>query len=299
MALAHNYFRRNKINRRPPMNTKTKRLQFCLIIGSFVLLNANLVAGIASSEGTNNADNDSLALKILRKSQSAYNSLSNYNDVGKITTEINGRTLTTTFDIRMARQNMYRIQWEQTQGTATMTMTTRGAAWSAGEGDFVLSAGGVQRIQNRDMALATAAGISANASVTVPGAFFDIEDFGSFKQLITQSSGLFQKQDETIGGVDCYVIAGSRSETGQKTTTTLWIGKKDSLIHESRRAIEHIDETSNLEGLDAATKEKLQQMQRKPVIFTETHENISTNNSFKESDFVHDDPTNTVTGGLK
>jgi hypothetical protein len=199
----------------------------------------------------------------------------------------------------MARQNMYRIQWEQTQGTATMTMTTRGAAWSAGEGDFVLSAGGVQRIQNRDMALATAAGISANASVTVPGAFFDIEDFGSFKQLITQSSGLFQKQDETIGGVDCYVIAGSRSETGQKTTTTLWIGKKDSLIHESRRAIEHIDETSNLEGLDAATKEKLQQMQRKPVIFTETHENISTNNSFKESDFVHDDPTNTVTGGLK
>jgi hypothetical protein len=69
------------------------------------------------------------------------------------------------------------------------------------------------------------------------------------------------------------------------------------MIHKSKRVMEHLEKTPIPEGLDVATKDMMQKemrrMQQEPVIYTETHENISINNSLKKSDFIHEEPTGT------
>jgi outer membrane lipoprotein-sorting protein len=279
------------------MNPNLKRMSIALCVSALIVAGNSGLAGVSSNTVAANSKDTPLPLKIIHDSEAAYASLSSYSDTGKVLMEMNGRTLTTVFNIHLARSNLYRIEWEQTQLTATTSMTSRGAAWSAGDGDFFLGAAGIQRMKSPELALASAAAVSSSASLTVPGLFFDIVDLSGLKQLTAMSADLVQQQDATIGTVDCYVISGERNQNGLKIATTLWIGKKDYMIHKSKRVMEHLEKTPIPEGLDVATKDMMQKemrrMQQEPVIYTETHENISINNSLKKSDFIHEEPTGT------
>ena len=102
--------------------------------------------------------------KIFQKVQNVYASLSSYSDEGKIVGTVNGVTLITTFTIKLARPNFYRIEWKQQTPFANLG----GVVWSAGDGDFMVSGNLVARKEaNQKMALANATGVSGGAAATI------------------------------------------------------------------------------------------------------------------------------------
>ena len=135
-----------------------------------------------------------------------------------------------------------------------------------------------------------------------------------------------REKDATLGGADCYLVSSvmdlSKSpEIGKPGTasTTLWIGKKDSLIHQSRtKYVEKVDSSaaSSEQAIDDAIVKSLE-MQKKPatpeaiaamrpqmreimkqvqstlksgfasgLVFTQTHENIVVNETLSPADFT-------------
>ena len=127
--------------------------------------------------------------------------------------------------------------------------------------------------------------------------------------------------DEKIGGTDCHVITskldpatlpgGGKLPNGRligTTMTTLWIGKKDHLIHQTRQTIdssalamptisdpqikatlEKLKKPATPEAIAAwrAQWEKsMKAAQNGTFVFTQTHENISVNKKFSPSDFA-------------
>jgi len=76
-----------------------------------------------------------------------------------------------------------------------------------------------------ETALGSAAGISGGASGSIPGIFFKLNS-GNKLGAVMQSAK--RKPDQTIDGVDCYVL----TQAANGRTQTLWIGKQDYLIRQ-------------------------------------------------------------------
>jgi RNA polymerase sigma factor (sigma-70 family) len=263
---------------------------------------------------------------IMKKSQAAYAGLSSYSDSGKVTAEVGNYTIPTTFNIRLQRPNFYRIEWTQT----TAFFTNGGVVWSAGNGDFMLTKHGqynVQPSRYNDMTtvLAAATGISGSASATIPGTFFK-QNWGDALKFNPTKSALQKLKDEKVGDVDCYVLstftdpaslpnAGELPENGGrmgKTTTTLWIGKRDYLIHQFQTLTDGASITlprisdatikAMLEGrkkqatpenmdamrtqLESVNKQVQSSIAGGKIISTQTHENIVVNQKFSPADFA-------------
>jgi RNA polymerase sigma factor (sigma-70 family) len=264
--------------------------------------------------------------KIMKKSQAVYAALSSYSDSGKVTAEVGNYTIPTTFNIRLQRPNLYRIEWTQT----TAFFTNGGIVWSAGNGDFMMMKHGqydAQPAKYKDMTsvLAAATGVSGSASATIPGTFFK-QNWGDALKFNPAKSTLKKLKDEMAGAVDCYVLstftdpanlpnAGKLPENGGKigkTTTTLWIGKRDFLIHQFQTVMEGA--SINLPRMSDATIKAMVEGKKKQatpesmdamrtqleavnktvessiaggkIISTQTHENISVNPKFSPVDFA-------------
>jgi RNA polymerase sigma factor (sigma-70 family) len=261
--------------------------------------------------------------EIAKHAQDTYAVLSSYSDDGKVIEEVGGQTITTTFNIRLQRPNLYRIEWSQAM---TPSITNGGVVWSAGDGDFTMMNRNGQPIikqrKNKDMqtTLASATGLSGQASAMIPEAFFK-QYWGN---ALNPASVMLQRQaDEKVNGVDCYVLSSSTGpKTGQgvvavqNTMTTFWIGKLDHLIHQTRTGVEAAS-IRLPQFSDADLKEMLQE-QNKPVtpeaitalrkqleattkqaqavlksggqsgkmVATQTHENIVVNQKFSPADFA-------------
>ena len=253
---------------------------------------------------------------IIKQTQGSYDGLKSYSDSGTVMATVAGSTVTTAFNIRLQRPNYYRIDWTQTSGP----MMTKGIVWSDGTGNFQSMAlpaqennAKVQKMKDMRDALSSAAGISSQASYTLPAIFFN-QNWGNILKSAGQASE--RQKDATVNGVDCYVLSGSMG-TGNsrkaKTTTTFWIGKEDHLIHQTQTTIEKIPappvrqltDTDIKKLLEAqnqpATPEAIakfrtnfEQMLKEdrkilasgPVVFTQTHENIVLNRTFSPSDFA-------------
>jgi RNA polymerase sigma factor (sigma-70 family) len=258
------------------------------------------------------------AQKIIRDSQDAYAALSSYSDDGKVVEQLGGQTLTTTFKIRLQRPNLYRIEWSQ---AVTPSFTNGGVVWSAGDGDFMLMNRNGRPIINpekhKDMqtALASATGVSGQASATIPGTFFK-QNWGN---ALNPASLTLQKQsDERVDGVDCYVVSSrmgpkaGQAMAGQNTTTTVWIGKLDHLIHQTQTLMEaasiRLPQFSDTDlrnmlqqqskavtpeaiaalrkQLEATTKQAQTMIKSGKLVFTQTHENTVLNQKFSPADFA-------------
>jgi outer membrane lipoprotein-sorting protein len=267
--------------------------------------------------------------EIAKQAQDGYAALSSYSDSGTVVAEVSGQTIKTTFNIRLQRPNLYRVDWMQ---GSDKTPVSKGAVWSAGDGDFItMSVGGreiyptPQKQQNMQMALATATGVSGQASATIPGTFFK-QNWGDALMLVASGrTDLKKEKDETIGGENCHVFSsildtaklqaegklpGNMGKLGTATSiTTLWIGKRDHLIHQTRTSVDSASMTPALLS-DAAIKGILE-AQNKPatpeaivsmrtgleaamkqaakigkVVLTQTHENIVVNQKFSPADFA-------------
>jgi RNA polymerase sigma factor (sigma-70 family) len=303
------------------------KLKLALGVTGAVLL-AGAVATVAvSHDGVGNKNSVAAAQKIAKKSQEAYAALTSYSDNGTTVAQNDTAPQTTTFNIRLQRTNLYRIDWAQ----SNQFMTTRGVVWSDGTGDFMemgvdgQKKGDPQKMKDRRMALASATGVSSQAAATIPAAFFK-ENWGDV--LALPASGRADAgtvADEKVGDVDCYVITNSidpksLSNQGElpdgkgrigKTTTKLWIGKKDYLIRKSETSIDMAefqmpvvsDATIKkaLAGqnrpatpeaiaamrktMEATSKAAIKSLKSGAVTFTQTHENIRVNEKFTAADF--------------
>ena len=253
------------------------KLKFAASVGVAALL----ASGVATVAISQTSGDDKLAQEIVAKSHDAYAALSSYSDSGTVVSQIAGQNVTTAFNTRLQRPNLYRIDWTQTAGT----FTSKGVVWSDGSGDnlqitapdFLTAASGQkkndqpQKMPNMKTALALATPLSGSAASTIPGTFFK-QDLGDFTG--PAASGRYPlkiEKEEMLGDVDCYVVSSEMIDLSKvpnigkpgKVSTTFWIGKKDFLVYQTRtRYVEKAD--SGDQAIDEAIKKSLK-MQNKPV----------------------------------
>jgi len=98
--------------------------------------------------------------------------------------------------------------------------------------------------------------------------------------------------DEKIGDVDCYVLTG---EIKKGITHTLWIGKQDFLIHQSRNvtSAEVLKATMAAAAKNhpeiAASLQRIQELQNsglQGITANETHRKIVVNPKLTAADFA-------------
>jgi RNA polymerase sigma factor (sigma-70 family) len=244
---------------------------------------AALLAGGAATMAISQTSKEDrpTAQEIIKKSQNAYAALTSYSDDGKEAGSVGtAKVAPHTFSIKLARPDLYKIEWTQDMGFYAQ----KGSVWSAGNGDYLEmeSATKPEKYPNPDAALSAAMGISGGASGSIPKSFFDLHS-GRLEVALRSAS---RKPDEKIGGVDCYVL----TETTGGRTQTLWIGKPDFLI----RQIETDTSAAVLKAtLDEEAKKhpEIQAMLLRgnvggDVKSVETHANIVVNQAMSQTDFT-------------
>ena len=219
---------------------------------------------------------------IFQKSQDAYAALTSYSDEGKTVTTLNDAILTNAFSMKLARPNLYRIEWGQP--VLASSYTNKGVVWSAGKGDFLIMGDRMAvQLESIATALSSASGISGVASPSIAGTFFKMNwsnHYGAF------TASREQKPDEKFGNVDCYVFMG---EAGKGVIKTIWIGKQDFLIRQVRDAVSPASVKATM--AEAAKHHPRVAAQMLKMRFghttsTETHENIVVNQKFSPEEFA-------------
>jgi hypothetical protein len=199
---------------------------------------------------------------------------------------------------------------------------SKGVTWSDGTGDFwVVGAAGQEQNakpeKSKDMQAALASATTAAGGwmvSTIPELFFN-QNSGVMLNAADQT--LKRQKDESVNGVDCYVVSSSTDPAGAdtmgKSSKTLWIGKQDHFIHKTRMIIEKMSVPTLPQVSDADIK-KVLEMQNLPAtpeaiakfrptlektlkqtqklmnsgkfIYTQTRGNFSVNENFPLSDFA-------------
>jgi outer membrane lipoprotein-sorting protein len=240
------------------------------------------------------------AEEIVEKSKAVYAALSSYACTGHTDSGSAAFSQTTTFSMRLQRPGFYWVNWQ--------SPFSSGSVWSDGTGDFLNMTGQPQKMKDREMALASATGISSMAAATIPGTFFQ-EAWGNTLNPVLPAE---RQPDEKIDSIDCFVVTTriNPSKAGA-STTTLWIGREDALIHQCRMVItqapqpkltdDQIAEVLKAQNKPAtpqtvadtkklmaeAMKQADAAMRKGPIIFTEKLENIVANQKFVPADFTH------------
>jgi outer membrane lipoprotein-sorting protein len=250
------------------------KLKVLLLAAGILLANGAATLVFSSDQPSDNLSPD----EIFKKAQQKYAALTSYSDEGKTVSSLNGSILTTTFSIKLARPNLYRVAWEQSSDSPFSMKPKPEAVWCAGAENFLDMGAGARKIENQNMALGGATGISGGAAATIPSAFFKTM-WGN--QLMALASGKTRQTDEKVGDSDCYVFtSGSKGRT-----TKLWIGKQDFLIHQ----MQNVTSAEAVKAMMAAMAKNhpgLPFPQRFGAITsTETHTNIVLNQPFSRADF--------------
>ena len=242
-----------------------------------------LMVGMETMVRSDNMPADNLSPEaIFKKAQDAYDSLTSYSDKGKTVdinnsmlhaplphfdantdtftvTHLDNVTFITTFTTKLARPNLYRVEWEQEPPAELLqggAKPDKGIVWSTGEGDFWDIGNGPEKQKDQYSALTGKNGNSGGATYGIPGAFFKLGYNNPLKAL---GPNLKRTADEKVGGSDCYVLS-----TDGTINKTLWIGKQDFLLRQIR---------SVTTGETGGT-------------ITETHSDIVVNQKFLPKDFT-------------
>lgn len=199
------------------------------------------------------------------------------------------------FTIKLGRPDFYRIEWETKMGPASM----KGAAWSAGKGDFLaLTDKKYTKLENRALALASATGVSGGAAGTLPMIFYN--ESGNPLQGLASTT---RDADEPIDGTDCFVLKGE--VMGLKTI--LWVTKDNYLLKQKQiifggnvkmpeASDEKMDaELAKMKHLTPEQREQARAAAKKmgPLLSqmkgtaTETYEDMQINPPVQKADFEH------------
>ena len=88
-----------------------------------------------------NSRSDAFAQQVAKEAVAAYAALSSYSSSGTVVTDTAGSKTELTFNIRLQRPNLYRIEWTNSGGAYTAS----GAAWSDGTGNYFQTGGANQQ----------------------------------------------------------------------------------------------------------------------------------------------------------
>ncbi|MHC4476351.1 MAG: HEAT repeat domain-containing protein, partial [Planctomycetota bacterium] len=202
-------------------------------------------------------------------------------------------TLRNTFSIKLARPNLYCIEWVQNADT---DLSQIGNAWSVGDGSHALFLGQEKSFKDQERALSTASGAGSGAG-NIPAVFLDTSS-----NELRQLRRLRQHDDEEIEGEQCYVISGKRFDN----TITFWISRKDFLIRQRREVSkgagkpvvipskEHLKEGLELAGeeVDIEVMRRMQESMKATlsnmpdITTTEIHRNIIVDQPIPKERFV-------------
>jgi hypothetical protein len=207
------------------------------------------------------------------------------------------------FSVRLGKPDLYNVSWDTTTGP----MKSKGTAWSSGAGDFIYTnMRGKPRyvkMQNRDMALGMANGLSSGAAGTLPAIFFKTQQ----NVLDTLKMGLTRQADESIAGDDCYVLSGNM----MGMEFFIWINKATHLFKQTRilmggapinsgfneRQIKEAIKKANPKMSEAQIAQSVQnaaQMaSRMKGSMTQTYNSIEINKPVSPADFKFDVPAGT------
>jgi hypothetical protein len=197
------------------------------------------------------------------------------------------------FSLKLGRPGFYRVEWANKAGPVAM----KGAVWSAGDGDFIwLGRASYTKMGSRELALASATGVSGGVAGTLPAIFF--QDQASPLNFFKHAT---RGEDKTVDGEECYALNGNA--LGMKVT--LWVTKGAFLIKQKQTVLAGASEVP--EPSEAAMEEGLSKMgnltpeqkaqakaamkNMKPMLaqmkgtVTETYRNIETNPPLKKEDF--------------
>ena len=175
---------------------------------------------------------------IFEKVTAKYKSMQTYKADGTIVTdmETSGMKIKaeTSFSMSLKKPNLYLITWTQ-KGMPMPGMSQSGAVWNAGSQPYLYMGimNAYSKMENDEMALAGATGISGGAAFTIPSLFLSV-----FKDQSSCFSRLLEPKLEKIEKVEdeeCYVISGSSTISKKET---FWISKKDYLLIKSSRSFE-------------------------------------------------------------
>jgi RNA polymerase sigma factor (sigma-70 family) len=262
--------------------------------------------------------------EIAKQSQDAYAALMSYSDSGTVVTEMAGKNIKTTFNIRLARPNLYRIDSIMMAGPNSL----KGAAWSDGSGDYFETGTGKEKMKDMQAALAYAT-MMGNSAIAAPEIFFKLTLGDPMGFIVTGKVETKREKDGQVGDVDCYIISsvvntakmraeatllGGAGKMGMANDTRLfWIGKRDHFIHQIQSSVDFASTTSasparlsdayittflekerkpvTAEAIVAtrtrleALAKKMQSVMKGKVVVTETHERIVVNEKFSPTDF--------------
>jgi hypothetical protein len=217
---------------------------------------------------------DLKADEILKKVGAAYKGFSSYgaqgDSVGTIDlSQINPaakepQTVTAKLSILLGRPDLYRIEWERQAGPKSL----KGAAWSSGKGDYVLTGTAATKVQNRQVALSTAGAASGTLCASLAGLFFDATN-----SLTVALKHYAKTNNETLNGRKCYVLTGQIASQN----VLLWIHKDDFLIAQAEVVLGGKMDDSMMAGLSAAQKTQMQMMSKLKGNIMETYKNIEMN----------------------
>lgn len=136
------------------------------------------------------------------------------------------------FQLRFARPNRFKLTWQ----TTSKAPPIHGAGWSSGDGVFYFlsySGGGrplFLKQSNMEAFLKSARAGSAGVWTDLPATFFKLPTADFF-----QLKGLERRPDESLGGLDCYVIAGTVADKAGgsiEVSYVYWIDRRQHLIRQ-------------------------------------------------------------------
>lgn len=173
---------------------------------------------------------------IREKIIAAYHALQTYKTEGTVAMamDISGQKMLThvDFSILLKKPNMYLISWT-VKNPAFPDKIISGAAWNNGEQPYLYSNDrrSYSKMADDAMALNIAAGLSFEAARVVPALFLNASGDQS---PLKPWTNLLREADESVNGVDCYVVSG-RSPISKEET--IWVSKSDYFIKKYSRSL--------------------------------------------------------------
>jgi RNA polymerase sigma factor (sigma-70 family) len=303
------------VNAAVKMTTWTK-LQVALGLSAAVLLTGGALTAAFSGDPTDKLSPS----QILDATHEKYASLSSYAATGKTILEMNGQPLENDFSIKFARPNFYLIQWKLVPASTPAPrrggprFANQGAVWFAGNDHFLLLSN-IRYYRFTDVNTAFGAAVASAGSfpLACPVEFFGWDWHALAPGLSAiypgsrpPNSDFTRSKDARVGTNDCYVLSAQQPEI----KITLWIGKLDWLVHQSRLTkgampVPPLDDKAVMELLTVRhlpvtpasiaiaktmMQEQVGQFMKSDITLTETDESISVDETLSKQDLVQPVP---------
>jgi hypothetical protein len=177
-----------------------------------------------------------------------------------------------TSSLQLGRTNNYRLEWEQTAAGKTI----KGAAWSAGKGNFV-GYGPIppSKVKTRELALAPAA-----ASFILSGGIAELffSDTNSFADL---TKDFTKTNNPNLNAQDNYVLTGEVNHQ----SVLLWVNKSTFLLTQIEGVLGGNIDEAELKKLPSAQRAQAKNLAKLKGTIIETYTAIQTNQNLLASAF--------------